>query len=108
MAEIVLDKRSVAIRPLRILPKTDELILYWAITFPKNPYQGVETYLRRLRAFGFSSCVENAEPLGDLGLDILDEDGDILHTFDVTRRGFEYLRKKLKFRVDRDEREPSV
>lgn len=98
---IVIDDKSFALRPLRIIPVKDELILYEGTTFPGNPHAGVLLYLRRLVAFGYCSGVEAESPIGDLGVDVLDENGDILHTFNITRKGFEYLRRSLRFRRER-------
>lgn len=98
---IVIDDKSFALRPLRIIPAKDELVFYEGTTFPRNPHAGVLMLLRRLVAFGFCSGVEADSPIGNLGVDILAENGDILHTFNITRKGFEYLRRTLKFRVER-------
>ena len=99
---IVIDDKSFALRPLRIIPAKDELILYEGTTFPRNPYAGVHMWLRRLVAFGYCSGIEADSPIGDLSIDVLAENGDILHTFNITRKGFEYLRRTLKFRQERE------
>lgn len=56
-------------------------------------------YLRRLAAFGFIED-ESASPLA---IDVLSENGDILDTVTISRAGFEYLRRSLKFK-----REPKL
>lgn len=53
--------------------------------------------MRRVALFGL---VEDGD--GPLGIDVLAENGDILHAFTITRGGFEYLRRSLRFRVDRN------
>ena len=80
-----------ALRPVRIIG--DSLREYEAVTFPDNPYQGCELYLRRCHAFGYlkddgSNCL----------IDILDKGGDIIQDYPITRDGFDYLRRTLKFR----------
>ena len=90
---LTLHEAAYALRPVRIT--RGELREYEAITFPANPIAGCHLYLRRcggeLRDDG-SHCL----------IDVLDASGDVVQDFPVTRRGFEYLRRALKFRrVDR-------
>lgn len=89
---INLSSEAVAIRPVRIV--ADELREYEAITFPQNPWQGCEIYLRRCAAFGFLNASEQYAVI-----DILNNDGDIIQDFSVNRSGFKFLKSKLKFRV---------
>jgi hypothetical protein len=88
---------AVALRPVRMDEKNNRFIHYEAITFPKNPYAGCELYLRRCSAFGHLQRDD-----GNLMIDVLDEEGDIIAEYDINRRGFEYLRAKLKFRRETD------
>jgi hypothetical protein len=91
---------AVALRPVRMDKKRDTFILYEGTTFPRNPWAGCELYLRRCRAFGFLVSDER-----DLLIDVLDADGDIIQDYPISRQGFEYLRRTLKFKRDRVEGE---
>lgn len=95
--EMQISRSSFALRPMRWTTGKDELVLYTAITFPENPTVGCELYLRRAAVCG---GVQERVPDAH-GLDVLDKQGDILHTFALSREAFEYLRKKLKCRVER-------
>lgn len=90
--------KAFALRPMRINERKDIFVYYEATTFPKNPRAGCDMYLRRVELMG--GFAENGE--GPRGIDVLDEDGSILQTFTVSRRGFEYLRRTLKFRREVD------
>jgi len=96
-----LDPKAYALRPLRIRPKTDELILYTSTTFEPDPRAGIELLLRRMKVFGMLQGQPAKSPIDDLAVDVLDSEGDILQTFNLTPHGFEYLRAKLKFRVEK-------
>jgi hypothetical protein len=94
--EETLHPKAHAIQPVRMDERANAFIYYEATTFPKGPWRGCEWTLRQLRAFGFLK-----DDGSNLVLDILDEEGDILQDFPITRKGFEYLRRRWKF-----EREP--
>jgi hypothetical protein len=79
-----------ALRPARII--REELHHFTGTTFPDGPYSGCSLILRRLEAFGMIPSQDV-----DQWVDVLDENGDILHEVPVTTKGFEYLRRKLKF-----------
>lgn len=77
---------------------------YSAVTFPADPYQGCERFIRQARAVGW---------VGDtyLGayavLDVLNEDGDIVQDFPITTsRAFQAIKKKLGLVVDAFDTEP--
>lgn len=89
--DIGLDQEAFAIRPVRVV--SGQLREYEAVTFPDNPWQGCEMWLRRCRAFGYLAGGEYAV------IDILSANGDIIQDFQVSKDGFNYLRDKLKFRV---------
>lgn len=93
MLDIDLNKNAIALRPVRIVG--DEFRFYEAVTFPENPWQGCELYLRRCGAFGHLVSTNDAYAV----VDVLDVNSDIVQDFGVTRGGFNYLREKLKFRV---------
>lgn len=90
-----LDANAFALRPVRIVESSNSFRIYSATTFPNDPWKGCELYLRRCKAFGYLK-----EERGDLVIDVLDKDGDIIQDFPITRDGFEYLREKLKFVVE--------
>lgn len=90
------DRKAFALRPIRVDVKNDRFIYYEGTTFPKGPQSGCSLIIRRMVAFGF--IVKDS----DFILDVLDEEGDIIQDFNISRRGFEYLRSKLKFRRARD------
>lgn len=93
-----LDNSAFALRPIRWNPRTDELYLYEAITFPRDPRAGCSVYLRRASVCG---RVEAEGKIERWGVDVLDEVGDIVQTFTMQQRCFDYLRRKLKFRRER-------
>lgn len=88
-----LDDRAFALRPVRFTETDDggEIRHYEAITFPQNPRGGCGMWLRR--------CLGQLRDEGsNLLIDVLDENGDIIQDYPITRDGFEYLRRSLKFR----------
>jgi hypothetical protein len=89
---------AVALRPIRIDVKRNRFIHYDAITWEQRPAANLDMYLRRLQACGHIAKEGDQSPLA---LDLLDEQGDILDTVEIDRRGFEYLRSKLCFRRER-------
>lgn len=95
----VLNAAAFALRPVRVDVRNNRFINFKAITFPANPREGCELYLRRASMFGL---IEDGEGL--LNIDVLSHDGDILQTFAITQPGFEYLRQKLRFRRETAER----
>jgi len=88
-----LDKNAFALRPARMLVKKNEFRHYEATTFPANPFNGCSMYLRR--CFG-----DLKEDDSNLSIDVLDENGDIIQEYPITRKGFNYLRMVLKFKVE--------
>ena len=82
--------RSHALRPARIV--NEDLRHFTGTTFPGNPLQGCALVLRRLEAFGMIAHKDV-----DQWVDVLADNGDILHEVPVTIKGFEYLRRTLKF-----------
>ena len=86
-----LDPRAYAIRPVRVI--ADRFRYYEAVTFPGKAWAGCEMWLRRLQATG------GLEDDGShIVLDVLDTNDDVIQDFPITRAGFEYLRRSLKFR----------
>lgn len=84
-----------AIRLTRLAGNT--IVEYEAVTFPRNPRAGCLMWLRRCEACGYI-----VNRLTGWVIDILDTNGDIIQEFNVTRRGFGYLRRSLKFRRERE------
>jgi hypothetical protein len=85
---------AFALRPVRFLPRENKIRFYTGVTFPGSEWVGCELQLRRCKAFGY--LVEDS----DVMIDVLNENGDIIQEFPISKKGFEYLREKLKFRVD--------
>lgn len=88
-----LAKAAHALRPVRVIK--GEAVHYTATTFPENPKAGCERTLRIANVTGELGRV--GEPLGDLWLDVLDENGDIIQEWPVGPKCFEHLRRKLRF-----------
>lgn len=88
-----LAKTAHALRPVRIV--NGEAIHYTATAFPKDPWAGCERTLRVAQVTG--ELGRAGGPLGDLWLDVLDENGDILQEWPVGPKCFEHLRRKLRF-----------
>lgn len=91
--KLKLSRDAVALRPVRMNRKRNTFTYYEGTTFPRDPFGGCSLYLRRCDAFGYLVRDE-----GDLLIDVLNADGDIVQDFPVSRKGFEYLRRSLKFR----------
>lgn len=88
-----LSKAAHALRPMCI-SKADA-VHYTATTFPKKPFQGCEITIRRCEAFGYLVPPQPGNLEGDLFIDVLDIEGDILDTIGVTPDGWKYLRRVL-------------
>ncbi len=85
-----------ALRPVRLFRKRDELREYSTITFD-HPWRGCNFWLRRLSAVGMVT------KKSDMMIEILDDNDDIIQEVPITKKGFEYLRRKLRFRWERGE-----
>jgi len=79
-----------ALRPARIV--REELRHFTGITFPGAPYEGCARTLRLLQLVDGIADGDASQ-----WVDVLAENGDILHEVPVTIKGFEYLRRTLKF-----------
>ncbi len=88
-----LAKTAYALRPVRIV--NGEAIHYTATTFPKDPWAGCERTLRVAQVTG--DLGRPGGTLGDLWVDVLNENGDILQEWPVGQKCFEHLRRKLRF-----------
>ncbi len=83
---------ATAIQPVRVDEKRNRFIYYSIITWDNNPAGMVQMYLRRLRIFGGL-----ADSYSPVAIDLVDDDDSIGETVMLTRKGFEYLRRKLHF-----------
>jgi len=92
----ILKPEAYALRPVRALK--DGFRYYEATTFPENPWQGCEVYLRRLAFLGHLR--EDEEEGQEIVIDVLNANGDIIQDFPVSKQGFNLLRRWLKFKVD--------
>ena len=91
---ISLNENAHALRPVRAMVKDNRFRVYTATTF-KTPFKGCHLTLRRCDAFGYLK-----EEGANLVLDVLDKNGDIIQDFPLTKKGFEYLRRVLRFKVE--------
>jgi hypothetical protein len=89
---VALIPQAFALRPVRVDVANDCFIYYDAITFPGGPWSGCEIYLRRCKACGYLK-----DDGSNLIIDVLDCDGSIIQDYPITRDGFNYLRRQLKF-----------
>lgn len=96
-AELTIDqqlaKTAHALRPVRVIK--GEAVNYTATTFPNGPRAGCERTLRVAQVTG--DLGRAGGQLGDLWLDVLDENGDILQEWPLGPKCFEHLRRKLRF-----------
>lgn len=96
---IELHKDAVALRPVRMREKQNDFVFYSATTFPDGPWSGCELTLRRCQSFGYLK-----DDKSGIMVDVLDKDGDIIQEFHLTKQGFQYLRRTLKFVVELKEK----
>jgi hypothetical protein len=90
-----------ALTVFRVLPD-GEGREYTATTFPRDPWQGCERFIRTCRALGW--ITDRVEDDAFAVLDVLDEDGDIVQDFGIPDgRAFQRIKRKLNLRVARDE-----
>lgn len=90
-----LPKSAHALRPMRI-GRDENVVHYEATTFPNGPYEGCELTIRRMECFGMLTKRDGALK-GSWFLDVLDAEGDILDTLEVSKSGVAYMRRKLYF-----------
>jgi len=89
---------TVALTALRELPD-GRARQYTATTFPQNPWQGCERFVRMCSSVGYvRDCTpEHAYAV----LDALSEDGEILATWDImSAQAFQFIYRKLNLRVE--------
>lgn len=86
-------KEAAALRPWRM--KNEQAVHFTAVYF-EQPYKGCELTIRRMDAFGMVAEPHDGPLSGERFVDVLDAQGDILTTFEINRKGFEYLRRTLR------------
>lgn len=92
-----IDADAFALQPVRVDQKRDEFIYYEATTFPANPHSGCQLRIRRLWVLGYLRKPK-ARFGHNLILDVLNKNGDVIQDFEISKAGFEYLRRSLRFR----------
>lgn len=92
-----LDPRAVALQPVRMRVRQNDFVYYEATTFRRDAFKGCEWALRQLAAFGMLR-----DDGSHLMLDVLSEPHTVVQEYPVTRDGFEWLRSRWKFRVERE------
>lgn len=85
------------------IDKNEAPIHYTPTAFEGDSYKGCEITIRRMETFGMITLPEPGPLVGNLFVDVLDEGEDILETYPVTRKGFEYMRRVLRFRKEPSE-----
>jgi hypothetical protein len=74
---------------------------YTATTFPRDPLEGCEHFIRTGRALGFLS--DDAGSAYGV-LDVLNENGDVVQDFGVRdAKAFQWIKRKLNLRVESDD-----
>lgn len=87
-----LHEDAYALQFMRVIKGKDEGRYYTPLYFPESPRSRLAGFLNRLRLFNGGEDYAT--------LDILDEEGDIIQDFVVSRDGFKYAQRTLKFRVE--------
>jgi hypothetical protein len=90
-----LHPKAHALRLARFDERKNDAVHYEAVTFPNGPRNGCWMYLTRAMLSGVDGA-------GNYLVDILDEEGDIIQDFPVSRQGARYLVRVLKLKVERD------
>ena len=86
-----LHKDAFAMRPSRIVG--NELRHYQSWTWDKKPFNMIRMWLNRMRIY-------HEPPRPDIMIDILNENNDIIQEVTLSKKQFEYLRGKMKFKLD--------
>jgi len=93
-----LPNTAVGFIPCRIF-KSNKLVIYETVRLVKG-FEGLERTLRIINAFGWVLNLNGRVPSkGEVfHLDIIDEKGDVLQTWQISKRGFNFLRDKFGFK----------
>lgn len=91
--DLTVHEEAYVMRPVRVVG--EHLRVYAGTYFPKedNPPGVINMHLRRM----LGGVTQHGAEDEYATLDILDKDGDIIQDFAITKGGFEYLRRVLKF-----------
>lgn len=74
---------------------------YTATTFPRDPWQGCEMYIRRAGCIGFLTPSSADPDSGYAVLDVLDDVGDIVADYEIpTARAFKWWYRTMGWRVE--------
>ena len=89
---------AVGFIPYRI-SKSNKLTIYETVRLAKG-FEGTERTLRILNSFGWLLNLNEASPYtGEVfQLDIIDDQGDALQTWQISKSGFNFLRGKFGFK----------
>lgn len=90
-----LDPSACVLRPWRI--KDEAPLNFTGAKFARGVV-AVQLYLKRMDAFGY--IIGRDLRTSDYMVDVLDDEGDILDTFAITKSGFEWCRRKLRAIID--------
>ena len=93
----VMPADAVALQPVRFMPG-NELRYYTATTFLNNPRGGCGMYYQRCRVAGGIAEHGTSDEVGLC--DVLNDAGDIVADFSLTRKGLKFLNKTLGCRVE--------
>lgn len=73
---------------------------YTATTFPQDPWQGCERFVRMARKVGWLCPPSESYAV----LDVLNEDGDIVQDFGIRdARAFQQIKRRLDLRVEAED-----
>lgn len=102
------DPKAHALTAFRVLPSGAGR-QYTATTFPSNPWQGCEHFIRTGLKLGLLKAPATSDDPYAV-LDVLDEEGTIVQDFSVpSSRAFKWVKRKLALRVEsEDEPAPSL
>ena len=89
---------AVGFIPYRI-SKSNKLTIYETVRLAKG-FEGTERTLRILNSFGWLLNLNGTPPsTGEVfQLDIIDDQGDALQTWQISKSGFNFLRDKFRFK----------
>ena len=90
-----LPAEAFALRPMRI--GRDDVPVHFTASSFKRGLSDLQLFVRRMECFGMIEA-QPESMIGERFVDVLAENGDILLTLAVNRKGFEYMRAKLQAR----------
>ena len=97
-----LTETAHALTVFRALPQGGRA--YTATTFPSDPWQGCEHFIRKCRALGY--LTDRVAAASYAVLDVLDENGDIVQDYGIPdAAAFQWIKRKLDLRVEAEDAE---